>query len=202
MVQRWNKDEIALEILRLYAAGEELNYGSVQQKHLKLLRAATRYFGSWKAAIEYAGLNYDQIRRYRVWTEEKILSTIRKYHREGKDLSWRHVSTVLDPPLAAAAIRHRRFGSWQKALEEAGLDYDTIRKHRYWDNTIIVNELRELAEQGESLRVSDVSERNPALVAAARRRFDGWYEAVEAAGVDEERARKGSEEPKDDRYAA
>src|SRR5215211_6781763 len=194
MAHRWSKDEIALEILRLYAAGEELNYGSVQQKHLKLLRAATRYFGSWKNAIEFAGLNYDDIRRYRVWSEEKILATIRKYEHEGKDLSWRHVSTVLDPPLAAAAIRSSRFGSWQKALEEAGLDYAAIRKHRYWDDEVVVSELRELAEQGESLRVSDVTEKNPALVAAARRRFDGWYEAVEAAGFDEDEARKGSEE--------
>lgn len=200
MVHRWSKDEIALEILRLYAAREELNYGSVQQKHLKLLRAATRYFGSWKAAIEFAGLNYDEIRRYRVWTEDKILAAIRKYEREGKDLSWRHVSTVLDPPLAAAAIRSGRFGSWQKALEEAGLDYDTIRKHRYWDDEIVVNELRELAEQGQSLRVSDVTEMKPALVAAARRRFDGWYEAVEAAGFDEDEARRGVES--DDRCAA
>jgi hypothetical protein len=200
MVHRWSKDEIALEILRLFAAGEELNYGSVQQKHLKLLRAATRYFGSWKDAIEFAGLNYDEIRRYRVWTEDKILATIRKYEREGKDLSWRHVSTVLDPPLAAAAIRSGRFGSWQKALEEAGLDYDTIRKHRYWDDEIVVNELRELAEQGQSLRVSDVTEMKPALVAAARRRFDGWYEAVEAAGFDEDEARRGVES--DDRCAA
>jgi hypothetical protein len=200
MVHRWSKDEIALEILRLFAAREELNYGSVQQKHLKLLRAATRYFGSWKDAIEFAGLNYDEIRRYRVWTEDKILATIRKYEREGKDLSWRHVSTVLDPPLAAAAIRSGRFGSWQKALEEAGLDYDTIRKHRYWDDEIVVNELRELAEQGQSLRVSDVTEMKPALVAAARRRFDGWYEAVEAAGFDEDEARRGVES--DDRCAA
>jgi hypothetical protein len=200
MIHRWSKDEIALEILRLFAAREELNYGSVQQKHLKLLRAATRYFGSWKDAIEFAGLNYDEIRRYRVWTEDKILATIRKYEREGKDLSWRHVSTVLDPPLAAAAIRSGRFGSWQKALEEAGLDYDTIRKHRYWDDEIVVNELRELAEQGQSLRVSDVTEMKPALVAAARRRFDGWYEAVEAAGFDEDEARRGVES--DDRCAA
>jgi hypothetical protein len=191
MVQRWSKDEIALEILRLYAASEELNYGSVQQKHLKLLRAATRYFGSWKSAIEFAGLNYDEIRRYRVWTEEKILATIRKYESEGKDLSWRHVSTELDPPLAAAAIRSSRFGSWQKALEEAGLDYDAIRRHRYWDDDLVVNELRELAGQGESLRVSDVTEKNPALVAAARRRFEGWYEAVEAAGFEEKKARRG-----------
>jgi len=183
-----------MEILRLYAAGEELNYGSVQQNHLKLLRAATRYFGSWKDAIEFAGLSYEEIRRYRVWSEDRILSTIRKYHKEEKDLSWRHVSTVLDPPLAAAAIRSNRFGSWQKALEEAGLDYEAIRKHRHWDDDLVINEMRALAERGESLRVSDVTETHPALVAAARRRFEGWYDAVEAAGFDEDEARRGLED--------
>jgi hypothetical protein len=194
MVHRWSKDEIAMEILRLFSAGEELNYGSVQQKHLKLLRAATRYFGSWKDAIEFAGLSYDEIRRYRVWSEDKILSKIQKYHKEDKDLSWRHVSTVLDPPLAAAAIRSSRFGSWQKALEEAGLDYDAIRKHRAWDDETVLTELRGLAENGQSLRVSDVTETHPALVAAARRRFEGWYDAVEAAGFDEDEARRGLED--------
>jgi hypothetical protein len=192
MAHRWSKDEIALEILRLYAAKEELNYGSVQANHLKLLRAATRYFGSWQEAIEFAGLNYDEIRRYRVWSDDTIVQRIRKYDREGKDLSWRHVSTVLDPPLAAAAIRNQRFGSWRKALQAAGLNYDDIRRHRYWNDDLVVEGLKELAASGKSLRVSDVAEQNPALVAAARRRFEGWYEAVQAAGFDEDEARQGT----------
>src|SRR6266550_4668180 len=115
MGTRWSKDEIGLEILRLYAARQPLSYGEVEKNHLRLLRAATRYFGSWKAAIEFAGLDYDQIRRYRVWTPDRIVEEIQKYHREGHDLSWRHVSTSLNPALAAAAIRKHRFGSWDRS---------------------------------------------------------------------------------------
>jgi hypothetical protein len=191
MLNRWSKDEIGLEILRLYASGQPLSYGEVQRNNLRLLRAATRYFGSWKGAIEYAGLDYARIRRYRIWTRERIVEQIRKYHREGKDLSWRHVSLILDPPLAAAAIRANRFGSWQAALEAAGLDYDEIRRHRSWDADQVKEELRRLHAAGESLRVSDAAEREPALVAAARRHFEGWYEAVIAAGIDELEARLG-----------
>src|SRR4051794_19275807 len=119
MGTRWSKDEIALEILRLYAANQPLNFGDVQKNNLRLLRAATRYFGSWKSAIEYAGLDYDRIRRYKVWTRDRIVEQIQKYHREGQDLSWRHVSVTLDPALAAAAIRPNRFGKWEAALEAA-----------------------------------------------------------------------------------
>lgn len=191
MGNRWSKETIGFEILRLYTAGEPLNYGEVQKNNLRLLRAAVRYFGSWQKAIEFAGLDYDQIRRYKVWTEDRIIEQIRVYHERGEDLSWRHVSTHLDPPLAAAAIRCVRFGTWEKALEAAGLDYDEIRRHKRWDDEAIVSELRRLHAEGTSLRVSDAAEERPALVAAARRRFEGWYEAIEAAGLDELEARLG-----------
>lgn len=191
MLTRWSKDEIALEILRLYATQQPLSYGEVQKNNLRLLRAANRYFGSWKTAIEYAGLDYDKIRRYQVWTRDRIVEQIATYHLEGKDLSWRHVSTELDPPLAAAAIRQNRFGSWQNALEAAGLDYEEIRRHRAWADDEILDELRRRSAAGESLRVSDAAVECPALVAAARRRFNGWYEAITAAGLDEWDARRG-----------
>jgi hypothetical protein len=198
---RWSKDEIALEILRMYASQQPLSYGEVQKGNLRLLRAANRYFGSWKSAIEYAGLDYDKIRRYKVWTRDRIVEQIQTYHREGKDLSWRHVSTELDPPLAAAAIRANRFGSWQNALGEAGLDYEEIRRHRAWADDEILDEMRSRSTAGESMRVSDAAMGCPALVAAARRRFNGWYEAITAAGLDEWDARRGLGDEWDDETA-
>lgn len=198
---RWSKDEIALEILRMYATQQPLSYGEVQKTNLRLLRAANRYFGSWKVAIEYAGLDYDKIRRYKVWTRDRIIEQIQAYHRAGKDLSWRHVSTELDPPLAAAAIRPNRFGSWQYALAEAGLDYEEIRRHKAWADEEILEELRRRSTAGESLRVSDASLECPALVAAARRRFNGWYEAITSAGLDEWDARRGLGDEWDDETA-
>lgn len=199
---RWTKDGIALEILRLYAAKEPLNYGDVQKNHLRLLRAATRYFGSWQQAIEFAGLDYEAIRRYKVWTRERIVEQIQEYHRAGKDLAWRHVSLELDPALAAAAIRPNRFGSWRSALAAAGLDYDEIRRHRSWDDEQILSEIRRLHAAGASLRVSDAAVEVPSLVAAARRRFDGWYEAIIAAGIDELEARRGLGDDWDEETAA
>jgi hypothetical protein len=201
-LNRWSKDAIGVEILRLYAAEEPLSYGEVQKTNLRLLRAATRYFGSWQAAVEYAGLDYDRIRRYKVWTEDRIVEEIQKYFSQGKDLAWRHMSTELDPSLAAAAIRPNRFGSWRAALHAAGLDYDDIRRHRAWDPDQILLELRRLHEIGASLRVSDAAEHSPSLVAAARRHFDGWYEAIIAAGLDELQARRGLGDDWDEETAA
>lgn len=198
MSTTWDKDTIASEINRMHAASEPLSYGAVQKSQLRLLRAATRHFGSWRTAVEFAGLTYEEIRRYRVWTRERIIERIQEHHRAGADLSWRHVSTVLDPPLAAAAIRPNRFESWQAALEAAGLDYDEIRRHRTWDEEAVQAEIKRRHASGESLRVSDVAQVDAALVAAARRHFRTWYDAVTVAGIDEMEARRGLSTEYDD----
>ena len=98
---------------------------------------------------------------------------------------------IFVPGARAQALLAERRSMKGQALDAAGLNYDDIRRHRYWDDQLVVEGLKSLAKSGKSLRVSDVAEENPALVAAARRRFEGWYEAVQAAGFDEDEARQG-----------
>ncbi len=187
----WNRDTVMLEIARLHKQGVALNYGEMQRTHIRLLRAGMRYFGTWREAIEAAGINYEEVRRYQAWTDERIVEKIQEYHAKGLDLSWRHVSLELDPPLAAAAIRPGRFESWEAALKAAGLDYGDIRRNRSWTPDDILAEICRRHAEGRSMRVSDVTQEEPALVAASRRHFLGWYEAVSAAGLDELEARLG-----------
>ena len=112
-MRRWTRDDIAMEILQLYASGGELNYSSMAETQPSLLRAATRHFGSWRSAVEFAGLSYDEIRKYRAWSRARIIARIVELHRQNADLSWRNVSEKVDPQLAAAATKPRGFGSWQ-----------------------------------------------------------------------------------------
>ncbi len=128
MHRKWNKDAIALEILSMYESGENLNYSSVASNNLSLLRAATRYFGTWEDAVKFAGLDYDSIRRYKSWTRDRIIARIKELHAQEADLSWRNVCLNIDPQLAAAATKKSHFGSWREALEASGLDYDAIRR--------------------------------------------------------------------------
>lgn len=183
-MRKWNKEEIAAEIRRLYGAGVDLNYTAVAKEQVALLRAATRYFGSWRVAVEYAGLDYEEIRRYRVWSRERIVQRIRELHAQGADLSWRHVSTQLDPQLAAAATRWQHFGSWSNAIAAAGLDYRQIRRYRAWDGQQITQELQTLHAQGVDLSARSMERRDLALITAARRRFDSWERALAVAGLD------------------
>jgi hypothetical protein len=183
-VRKWSKDTIAYEIQRLFQSGENLNYASIAAEEVALLRAATRYFGSWRNAIEYAGLNYDDIRRYKTWTRDRILERIQELHTAGEDLSWRHVSTSVDPQLAAAATKRKHFGSWRGAVTAAGLDYGQIRRYREWDTPTIEAKLRELHALGIDLNARNMEEYDITLITAARRRFASWDAALTAAGLD------------------
>lgn len=183
-MRKWTKEAIAEEIRALHEKGVRLNYSTVFRDHLALLRAAMRYYGSWKAAIEAAGFKYDDVRRYRTWDKERIIERIRELHAKGEDLSWRHVSLFLDPQLAAAATKPKHFGSWRKAVIAAGLDYNQIRRYRVWDEKTILERLRELHAQGVSLNAKNMEAYDITLITAARRRFDSWDKALAAAGLD------------------
>jgi len=184
MHRKWSKESIGLEIVSMYESGENLNYSNIANNNLALLRAATRYFGTWEAAVEFAGLNYDEIRRYKSWTRDRIVERIKELHAQGVDLSWRNVCLNVDPQLAAAATKKSHFGSWREALETAGLDYDSIRKYREWDDERILKMVRDFHTSGKELNAKNMEIEDITLITAARRRFDSWHQALTAAGLD------------------
>ncbi len=184
MNRKWSKESIALEILSMYESGETMNYASIAANNLALLRAATRYFGTWEDAVNFAGLDYDSIRRYKSWTRERIIARIQELHAAGADLSWRNVCINIDPQLAAAATKKSHFGSWREALEASGLDYDAIRRYREWDDERILKMVREFHDEGKELNAKNMEQEDITLITAARRRFDSWHQALTAAGLD------------------
>lgn len=183
-MRKWDQSSIANEIAEMHRQGADLSYAAIAQDRVALLRAATRYFGSWRYAIEYAGVRYDEVRKYHSWSRERIIERIAELHRRGVDLSWRHVSAVVDPQLAAAATKRKHFGSWRKALEAAGIRYADVRRYQQWTDESILERIRERQAQGLDLNAKSVEESDITLITAARRRFDSWHRALEAAGLD------------------
>lgn len=181
---RWTRESILGELLRRYETEQDLSYSGMLRENLPLLRAATRYFGSYPLAIASAGLNYDELRRYRSWTNERIIERLQELATQAADLSWRHVSTKLDPTLAAAAVKAHHFGSWQKALEAAGLDYEAIRRYHDWSEAEVLYRIRERYDNGQALNAKALEKENTALITAARRRFPAWHASLQAAGLD------------------
>ena len=178
MTQRlWQRDTLIAAIRAEASAGHDLSYSRTEKRVPSLLRAAERVFGHWGAAVEAAGFDYTQIRKYRVWTRARVVEKILYWQEQEADLSWRNVSESIDPPLAAAALHAGRFVSWNSALRAAGIDPESVSRYRKWTPERIMEELTELAQQGVTLDQDTLLKEAPALLAAIYRLEGSLVEA-------------------------
>lgn len=186
---RWTRKTIIAEIKRLHNAGEELYYSKAEDNHLNLVRAAGWHFGTWRRAVEAAGVDYESLSRYQRWDRKKIVERIRELHSEGQSLHWRAVSTQVDPPLAAAALRPNGFHSWRDAISAAGFHIEDVARYKEWDHDKVLKAIRARKRKGLSLYSKSLQIEDQSLFCAARRRFGSWDGALEAAGFKAEKIR-------------
>jgi hypothetical protein len=191
-----SKQKIIDEILKLYESGEKLNHAHVNRIYPALTAAALskNHFGSWRKAVEAAGLDYDEIResvgikKTEEWSKEKIVDEILELYNSREDLNANNMREA-NIALYGAAVNKRYFGSWEKAIEVAGLDYDKIRRYQQWDRQKIIDEILRLHEAGEDLSYMSIRKNDRALVSAAFNYFENWENAIKAVGLDYEKIR-------------
>ena len=161
--------EMVIEELRRRAAeGRSLKSGDNRGDWL-YASAITR-FGSWAAAVEAAGFDYDAIKT-KPMTAEEVRDQLRALARRG------------DPLLAKNHVRLYHFaqvifGSWEEAIKAAGLEVPDRRK---WTPAKVIEAIRKEIEEGESMGTNDMRRRDENLYMAARRRFGTWEAALAAA---------------------
>ena len=125
--RRWTKARIIARIQELYAEGQDLSWRAISQEVDPALAASAlrpNGFGSWPEAIEAAGLDINEVARYKYWDKELVLKAIKKLHKAGENLSSRYAQKNHQSLFCAA---RRRFETWDNALETAGLDASKIR---------------------------------------------------------------------------
>ncbi|MDE1170001.1 MAG: hypothetical protein PW734_02145 [Verrucomicrobium sp.] len=186
----WTEETVIQQIAAWRAAGKPLYSHHMRQEFQELLAAGIRYFGSWRKAVEAAGIPYEEVRKYRAWSKERIIQTVQKLHAEGADLSFRGMMLSRYAPMVYAAIRPNHFGSWKDALTAAGLAAEEIYRYKSWEDDNILDEIRKLADRGADLSSKKMDETENSLIATARRRFGSWGEAVRRAGLDYDQIRR------------
>src|SRR5438270_13293112 len=159
----WTKDEIVRTLKKLHKAGEDLSYNALARKRQPLVSAAAYHFGSYRKAVERAGIDYASVTRRPRWTKLAIIGLIKKARKNGEDLHWSAVTRRRDElGLAAfASLQPRLFGRWDRALQAAGLDADDVAMYRKWDRNSILFELRELARDKEPLNSGAIQRSDP-----------------------------------------
>lgn len=184
--------KLVVAAVRALARGKKANVGyrAVQRADPALLAAGRRLFGSWAAALRAARVDQERACPDAPWTKRRVILLVKRARRRGEALDWSSVRARGDAlgRAAQAAVRARLFGSWERALQAAGVDADEHRRRRRWDRALVLFELRAWAAEGHALGSGAMRADDPALHAAAARRFGCWGNAVRAV----RRARAGA----------
>ncbi|MCC7350949.1 MAG: hypothetical protein IT446_10290 [Phycisphaerales bacterium] len=188
----WDKPRIVRTLKQLHRAGKPLSYNAMSRSNQPLLSAAAYHFGSWRKAVESAGIDYAQVTRRPRWTRQAIIRLIKSARRQGEDLNWSAVTRRRDElgKGAFAALQPRLFGTWDRALHAAGLDADEISCYRTWSRNDILFELRELHQDKEPLNSGAIQKEYPGLHAAAVRYFGSYPAALRAARINPDSVRR------------
>lgn len=190
--KEWSREMIVEELREYYR-----RFGSFDllgKNYPQLSVIVRQYFSSRREAIESAGFDYDTSFRRMKWTKERIIARIREFHDKGEDLSTVNIKKV-HGSLLTVASEPMYFGSWENAIQAAGLDYDEIDRYRLanrnvWTDARIIQEIRELDEKKEDLSQVNIEGRFSALLAAAQKHFGNWENALKAAGFDYDKIRR------------
>src|SRR5438874_3178880 len=182
----WDKPRIKSELKRLYHADANLSYNALARRNQALVSAAAYHFGSYRAAVEAADIDYAAVTRRPRWTKPAIIQLIKQAKRKGEDLHWSAVTQRRDElgRAAFASLQPRLFGRWDRALSAAGLDADEISRYRRWDRNSVAFELRSRAQDHEPLNSGSIQREDSGLHAAAVRHFGSYDRALSAAKVD------------------
>lgn len=183
--RRWSRQAVIEAIGRRQAQGLPLNAKAVRLTDAPLANAYKRWFGAWSEALEAAGIDPHTWRMTSPrWTRSRLIETIRRIARQ---------NGPLNP--AAPGRRYlvraagKLFGSWDAALQAAGVDPRLVRLHHApWTAQSLIEEIRRKHRAGEPLNAGDV--RPGGLRTAARRFYGTWDEALTAAGLDPRTIRK------------
>jgi len=190
-MRRWSKEIVIEEIRRRHSAGLSLGYNDTVADDEALTGAARRWFGSWYAAVEAAGVDpeiykrkYEQKMR---WDRPTVLAEIKAYAEKGGDLSAGSVRKHYSRLYSAATIY---FGSWKNALKELGIEYEDVRLTQEWTPEKVLRTIREAHRHGADLSDRTVSTLRQDLYGAAATHFGSWPEALRQAGIEPEKVRR------------
>jgi DNA-binding XRE family transcriptional regulator len=83
LYQEWTAERVIQEIKDAHGRGADLSDNTVDALRPDLYGAAHTHFGSWRAAVEAAGLDPEKVRRTNTWSREKLIATAQRAYESG-----------------------------------------------------------------------------------------------------------------------
>jgi len=186
----WSREYVVDYLIFKDEQGEDLAPWTVYRDDPCLHANAKAYFGSYRAAVEAAGIDYREVRRIELteqWTPEKVLERLRRLHIEEPLESTSDIRRR-DSRLYDRCVHY--YGGQVAALEAAGIPYLRLRRRRKLgcSRQDVLRTIRVLADAGLSIRPdalpAHLDDQAEQLLATAEEKFGSYEQAVARAGID------------------
>ncbi len=177
---RWTNESIVDALRQAADAGRDLRWRAMWLLDSKLCEAAVRHFGSYRAAMDAAGLDYRGKRSLTTWTPQSVLEALRAMRNRGESVNPSSMRRERHSVFHAA--RHF-FGSYAAALEKAGIDPSVIRRQREWSAEAVLDQLREYHASGVDMATHALNKKDSGLLRAAMHQFGSYRKALAAADL-------------------
>jgi hypothetical protein len=175
--EQWSADRVRSEIRDLHRNGKPLASNKVRPR---LKDAGVRYFGSWGAAIEAIGLDYDRIaQRRKPWTRAELVAELRKGARSRR--TGVGPNGFVTKPVALA-VRHV-FGSLRAGIEAAGLEAEHVLLRTRRSDLELRSLLQQLASDEPDMTVTELKGHKLGSILA--KRFGNMHVGLKQFGFDE-----------------
>ena len=200
-----NREAVLREVRRRAEAGLPV-VGGEQGEHAdhSLRGSGAEYFGSWRAVVEAAGLDYVALmaqRRCSYPSKESVIAEIQRRTDAGVPVTPVAVCKGEHADCGLHSCAQTWFGSWRDAVNAAGFDYArrkpkppvcSFRKRealRFPDGEAVIAEIKNRLQVGLPLDVTSLLnginwEPDRTLYHRGRKYFGSWAGAIAAAGLD------------------
>lgn len=175
----WDAATVVGEIQARHQQGQSL---ALSKSPKSLTCAARRIFGSWRAAVDSAGIDYDSVLLLRTYDDDELLVWLRELARKKPYMTL----FDLDKHGEHAVICRRRWGSLEAAASAAGLvGWPTRTRRRAMTRAQVLRALRRLHRSKQPTAISrlrDVPDGHY-IINSAFHHFPTWNDALTAAGL-------------------
>lgn len=166
-------------------ANEPLNTTYIKSEYPSIFYRAKKVFGSWRKAIEEAGISYIRISKRVKWTKSDVIEKLQSLPEEdliSKNLRKKHSK------LYSACLN--LFGSRKNALVAAGINYEDTLMNVPWTKDRVISAIQMYHLNDIPLNFKFISMHHTGLRKKAEKFFGSWGGAVDAAGLDYEEVKK------------
>lgn len=183
--QKWDKEKVKQAILLRRENGLRIDNTTIRKEDGSLRGAIETHFGNLNNALLYCGLNPDDVYVLTQWNKNKIKTEFTKYIESNPS------SSILQLSKNYRALDHavrKHYGTYENLCDDLGIDVAVIKRQvREWKGEDLLNTLREMRDNGESLNIANVLLKFPSAYQVSTRCFGSYANALQEIGEEYEK---------------